>query len=84
MRWSGQLISGNTEATQTTSPDPGSGGVQRGLFEAPDTVVRTFDTPEFRGATFYEVRAKSVLNKVPGDSPMFGWTINPYRGCGHR
>ena len=33
---------------------------------------------------FHEVRAKSVLNKVPGQSPMpFRWTINPYRGCSH-
>ncbi|NUR62152.1 MAG: radical SAM protein [Catenulispora sp.] len=57
---------------------------QPGLFATSDVVVRTFDTPGFRGATFYEVRAKSILNKVPGSSPMFGWTINPYRGCGHR
>lgn len=49
-----------------------------------DTVVRTFDTPGFRGATFYEVRAKSVLNRVPGESWFFRWTVNPYRGCGHR
>jgi DNA repair photolyase len=46
-------------------------------------VARTFDTPEFRGATFYEVHAKSVLNRVPGNSSMFSWTINPYRGCTH-
>jgi DNA repair photolyase len=58
--------------------------VQPGLFAPSDVVVRTFDTPGFRGATFYEVQAKSVLNKVPGATPMFGWTINPYRGCGHR
>ncbi len=33
---------------------------------------------------FHEVHAKSVLNKVPGQSPMpFRWTINPYRGCSH-
>lgn len=33
---------------------------------------------------FHEVRARSVLNKVPGQSPMpFRWTINPYRGCSH-
>ncbi len=33
---------------------------------------------------FYEVRARSVLNRVPGRSRMpFSWTINPYRGCGH-
>ena len=33
---------------------------------------------------FYEVRARSVLNRVPGRSQMpFSWTINPYRGCSH-
>ncbi|WP_433479472.1 Rv2578c family radical SAM protein [Spirillospora sp. CA-142024] len=47
-------------------------------------VARTFDTPEFRGMTFYEVRAKSVVNRVPEASRLpFHWTINPYRGCSH-
>jgi DNA repair photolyase len=47
-------------------------------------LVRTVRTPEFADVVFHEVRAKSVLNKVPGSSPMpFGWTINPYRGCSH-
>ena len=33
---------------------------------------------------FYEVRARSVLNRVPSASRMpFRWTINPYRGCSH-
>jgi DNA repair photolyase len=50
----------------------------------PGAVVRTFDTPGFAGMTFYEVRAKSMLNRVPGTSRVpFEWTINPYRGCGH-
>jgi DNA repair photolyase len=50
----------------------------------PDTVVRTFDTPAFAGMTFYEVRAKTVINRVPGGSRVpFEWTINPYRGCSH-
>jgi DNA repair photolyase len=47
-------------------------------------VTRTFDTPEFRGMTFYEIHARSVINKVPAASRMpFRWTINPYRGCSH-
>jgi DNA repair photolyase len=47
-------------------------------------VARTFDTPGFRGMTFYEVQAKSVVNRVPEASRMpFRWTINPYRGCQH-
>jgi hypothetical protein len=53
------------------------------LFDAPAT-VRTFDAPEFRGVTFYEVEAKSILNHVPAASRMpFEWTINVYRGCSH-
>ena len=53
------------------------------LFDAPAT-VRTFDSPEFRGITFYEVEAKSILNHVPAASRMpFEWTINVYRGCSH-
>ena len=47
-------------------------------------VARTFDTPGFRGMTFYEVQAKSVVNRVPEASRLlFRWTINPYRGCQH-
>ncbi|WP_433531179.1 Rv2578c family radical SAM protein [Micromonospora sp. CA-263727] len=50
----------------------------------PGAVVRTFDTPGFAGMTFYEVRAKSILNKVSGASRVpFEWTVNPYRGCSH-
>jgi DNA repair photolyase len=47
-------------------------------------VTRTFDTPGFRGMTFYEVQARSIVNRVPESSRMmFKWTINPYRGCQH-
>jgi DNA repair photolyase len=46
--------------------------------------VRTFDAPEALDVRFYEVQARSVLNKVPKASRMpFRWTINPYRGCTH-
>ncbi|MHA6804944.1 Rv2578c family radical SAM protein [Salinifilum ghardaiensis] len=31
-----------------------------------------------------EIRAKSILNRVPGASRVpFEWTVNPYRGCTH-
>ncbi|MFJ7125201.1 Rv2578c family radical SAM protein [Streptomyces sp. NPDC098101] len=54
------------------------------LFGADAVTTRTFDTPEFRGVTFHEVRARSILNRVPGASRMpFEWTVNPYRGCTH-
>jgi DNA repair photolyase len=45
--------------------------------------VRTFDAPEALGINFHEVRAKSALNKVPGDYLPFDWTVNAYRGCAH-
>jgi DNA repair photolyase len=46
--------------------------------------VRRFDAPEALDMRFYEVHAKSVLNRVPKQSQMpFRWTINPYRGCSH-
>jgi DNA repair photolyase len=44
---------------------------------------RTFDTPHFRGITFIESEAKSIINHVPGNYLPFNWTINPYRGCSH-
>jgi DNA repair photolyase len=47
------------------------------------TIVRTFDAPEAMGINFHEVRARSALNHVPGESFGFSWTINPYRGCTH-
>jgi DNA repair photolyase len=47
-------------------------------------VVRRFDAPEALDTRFYEIEAKTVLNRVPGASKMpFGWTVNPYRGCSH-
>ena len=49
-----------------------------------EAVVRHFDAPEAISTRFYEVRAKSILNRVPAASRMpFRWTINPYRGCSH-
>jgi len=65
--------------SNTDRADPGAA-----LFAADAVRTRTFDTPEFRGVTFHEVNARSVLNRVPGGSRMpFAWTVNPYRGCTH-
>src|SRR5215471_14151244 len=70
MRWDGIRAAGGT---------PGAPA----LFER-DAVARTFDTPGFRGMTFFEVHARSVINRVPEASRLpFRWTINPYRGCSH-
>src|SRR5436309_15913170 len=49
-----------------------------------EAVVRHFDAPEAVETRFYEVRAKSILNRVPEASQVpFRWTINPFRGCTH-
>src|ERR671920_2587791 len=70
MRWDNLTLSGEP--------------AQEALFGVGDVMTRTFDTPEFRGMTFYEIRARSIINKVPGASRMpFSWTLNPYRGCSH-
>jgi DNA repair photolyase len=70
VRWSNLTI-GEDEATRL----PG--------YRDP-AVVRRFDAPEALDVRFYEVHAKSALNRVPAASRMpFRWTINPYRGCTH-
>jgi DNA repair photolyase len=49
-----------------------------------EAVVRHFEAPGAIETKFYEVRAKSILNRVPAASRMpFRWTLNPYRGCSH-
>lgn len=76
MRWDGLR---SDEDTIEGSPGPGP----MPLFGR-DAVARTFDTPGFRGMTFYEIQARSIINKVPAASRVpFQYTINPYRGCGH-
>ena len=71
MRWDAQRLDLDEPATL-----PGMPSI-RGL-------LRSVQVPEFPGLTFHEVRAKSALNHVPGESAMpFPWTINPYRGCSH-
>jgi DNA repair photolyase len=60
------------------------GGAEPLPLALPGAVTRRFDTPGFAGMTFYEIRAKSIINRVPGQSQVpFEWTINPYRGCSH-
>jgi DNA repair photolyase len=47
-------------------------------------VVRHFEAPGAVQTRFYEVRARSIINRVPEASQMpFRFTINPYRGCTH-
>jgi DNA repair photolyase len=84
MRWDNLRI----DSTPGNDADPAAaGGTPVGgtlpLIER-NAVVRTFDTPGFRGMTFYEVQAKSIVSKVPASSRVpFTFTINPYRGCQH-
>ncbi|WP_406356562.1 Rv2578c family radical SAM protein [Streptomyces sp. NBC_00658] len=67
-----------------TADPAGNPARDAALFGADAVTTRTFDTPEFRGITFHEIRAKSIVNRVPGASRMpFEWTVNPYRGCTH-
>jgi DNA repair photolyase len=77
MRWDSLRLGGDRDAgAAATASAPA-------LFER-DAVARTFDTPGFRGITFFEVHARSIINQVPPASRMaFRWTINPYRGCSH-
>jgi DNA repair photolyase len=71
MRWSGQQVLDDGVGAEAALPG------LRGL-------LRSVRTPEFAGTVFHEVEAKSVLNRVPGTSPVpFRWTVNPYRGCSH-
>jgi len=91
MRWDSLRVPQDTVTRDTMPQDtvagPVPGGDQAGqqaLFGRETVVTRTFDTPGFRGITFHEVHARSLISKVPEASRVpFRWTINPYRGCGH-
>jgi DNA repair photolyase len=70
VRWENLTVDREREATLPGFKEP--------------AVVRTFDAPEALGTRFYEIRARSAINKVPARSKMpFRHTINPYRGCAH-
>jgi DNA repair photolyase len=70
VRWDEQTVEADEQARL-----PGHSGT---------AVIRRFDAPEALQTRFYEVRAKSALNRVPAASRVpFEWTVNPYRGCSH-
>ena len=74
MRWDSMRLTGEGGASGQPPPV---------LFER-SAVSRTFDTPGFRGMTFHEIHAKTIISRVPEASRVpFRWTINPYRGCSH-
>ncbi len=83
MRWS--HLSAPPDASNPGAATPAAAPAAPPLpLALPGATVRTFSTPGFAGMTFYEVRAKSIINRVPGTSRVpFEWTINPYRGCSH-
>ena len=73
-----------SSGTIATRRRPGSRAAGQELFSRAAVVTRTFDTPGFRGITFHEIQARSIISKVPEASRVpFRWTINPYRGCSH-
>jgi DNA repair photolyase len=75
MRWDSLRLAGEQASGDAS---------QEELFSRAAVVTRTFDTPGFRGITFHEVQARTIISKVPETSRMpFRWTINPYRGCTH-
>jgi DNA repair photolyase len=83
MRWDNLRLDDPPSAGQEAAAGGPLPSVALPLIER-GAVARTFDTPGFRGMTFFEVQAKSVVNRVPEASSMpFRWTINPYRGCQH-
>jgi DNA repair photolyase len=83
MRWDHMRLDEPDTETGDGAAGGGCGTGDQPLF-ARGAVTRTFDTPGFRGMTFYEIQAKSIVNRVPATSRMaFTWTINPYRGCQH-
>jgi DNA repair photolyase len=64
---------------RTVEDDP-----QGTLFRDEELVDRHVGRGEFRGLEFLHVRARTVINQVPGASRMpFSHTINAYRGCSH-
>ena len=70
MRWSNLTVDGESERRLPGYREPAT--------------VRRFQAPEALDVRFYEVHAKSALNRVPESSQMpFRWTVNPYRGCTH-
>lgn len=75
MRWDSQRLAGRS-GTDADQP------AELALFGL-DACARTFDTPEFRGMTFYEIHARSLLNKVPSAARVpFDWTITPTEAVG--
>ncbi|MFF9061382.1 Rv2578c family radical SAM protein [Streptomyces sp. NPDC014882] len=85
MRWENPAAeSAATPAVRSAAAPRHDRSPDAALFGADAVTTRTFDVPEFAGITFHEIRARTILDRVPGASRMpFEWTVNPYRGCAH-
>ncbi|SHJ45459.1 DNA repair photolyase [Nocardiopsis flavescens] len=84
MRWE-NLRESTTSVEQTalfdhTPAPPPRGTGRAGLRTAGPGPVRAGGDGE---PVAIEVRARSIINRVPGESPLFRWSLNPYRGCSH-
>lgn len=84
MRWEQQRVTAPGAAAELPldlpEPQVARSGGRAGL-RLPDPVPIESGTEE---AYAIEIRAKSIINRVPGESHVpFGRTVNPYRGCGH-
>lgn len=83
MRWENlreDSTSGQTALFEALATPPARGPGRAGLttpFPAPVHAGQDGDPIAI------EIRARSIINRVPGADPMFRWTINPYRGCAH-
>ncbi|GGT07035.1 hypothetical protein GCM10010254_29460 [Streptomyces chromofuscus] len=51
---------------ENLTPGSGDSPADPALFGADAVITRIFDTPEFAGITFHEVRTRSIINRVPG------------------
>ena len=82
MRWEEQRVGVERVAELPLDlPEPVERGGGRAGLKLPDPVPIEAGTED---AFAIEVQAKSIINRVPGESQVpFGWTVNPYRGCGH-
>lgn len=79
MRW--DSLAADSRTTGLDGSAPATPSLSLALTRAS---ARSFPTPDFAGTTFYEIQAKSIINRVPRTARVpFEWTVNPYRGCSH-
>ena len=70
MRWNTLQLNTGEPETEPGLFDRSPGPVAAPPLAAPalferGAISRTFDTPGFRGITFFEIQSRSIINKVP-------------------